>query len=220
MSEYYENRFVVADIPGLIDGASEGLGLGHDFLRHVDRTRLVVHVVDISGSEGRDPVQDYYNINNELKQYNEELASVPQIVALSKSDMAEIEQIERFKKETGTDPVVMCSIIHEGIDELKKRIWETLLTLPPVEPMQFEPFEYEKKDTSSFYITRDDDGAFELEGGMMEELARNVVLDSSDSFAYFQKRLKDAGVIKALKKAGIEDGDTVRVMDIEFEFVE
>lgn len=220
VSEYYENRFVVADIPGLIDGASEGLGLGHDFLRHVDRTRLVVHVVDISGSEGRDPVQDYYNINNELKQYNEELASVPQIVALSKSDMAEIEQIERFKKETGTDPVVMCSIIHEGIDELKKRIWETLLTLPPVESMQFEPFEYEKKDTSSFYITRDDDGAFELEGGMMEELARNVVLDSSDSFAYFQKRLKDAGVIKALKKAGIEDGDTVRVMDIEFEFVE
>ena len=220
VSEYYDNRFVVADIPGLIDGASEGLGLGHDFLRHVDRTRLVVHVVDISGSEGRDPVQDYYNINNELKQYNEELASVPQIVALSKSDMADIEQIERFKKETGTDPVVMCSIIHEGIDELKKRIWTTLLTLPPVEPMQFEPFEYEKKDTSSFYITRDDDGAFELEGGMMEELARNVVLDSSDSFAYFQKRLKDAGVIKALKKAGIEDGDTVRVMDIEFEFVE
>ena len=117
---YYDHGFVVADIPGLIDGASEGVGLGHDFLRHVDRTRLIVHVVDISGCEGRDPVEDYFNINNELAKYNERLASLPQIVALSKSDMATEEQIERFKKETGTNPIVMCSIIHEGIDELKK----------------------------------------------------------------------------------------------------
>lgn len=218
--DYYENAFVVADIPGLIDGASEGAGLGHDFLRHVDRTRLVVHVVDISGCEGRDPVEDYFRINSELEKYNPDLAQLPQIVALSKADMASEEQIERFKKETGTDPVPMCAILHEGINELKKRIWETLVTLPPVEAMQFEPFEYEKRDTTSFYITRDDDGAFEIEGGMMEELARNVVLDSSDSFAYFQKKLKEAGVIKALRKAGIKDGDTVRVMDIEFEFIE
>ena len=217
---YYDHGFVVADIPGLIDGASEGVGLGHDFLRHVDRTRLIVHVVDISGCEGRDPVEDYFNINNELAKYNERLASLPQIVALSKSDMATEEQIERFKKETGTNPIVMCSIIHEGIDELKKAMWETLKDLPPVQAMEFEPFEYEGKDVTEYFITRDSDGAFRLEGGMMEELARNVVIDSSDSFAYFQRKLKDEGVIKALKKHGIADGDTVRVLDIEFEFVE
>jgi GTP-binding protein len=217
---YYDHSFVVADIPGLIDGASEGVGLGHDFLRHVDRTRLIVHVVDISGSEGRDPVEDYFNINSELEKYNERLASLPQIVALSKADMAEPDQIERFKKETGTNPIVMCSIIHEGIDELKKAMWETLKELPPVTAMEFEPFEYEGKDTTSYFITRDSDGAYRLEGGMMEELARNVVFDSSDSFAYFQRKLKDEGVIKALKKHGIEDGDVVRVLDIEFEFVE
>ena len=218
--EYYDNRFVVADIPGLIDGASEGMGLGHEFLRHVDRTRLVVHVVDISGSEGRDPVQDYFNINSELEKYNPDLASVEQVVALSKADMASDEDIERFRKETGTDPIPMCSIIGEGVDELKKRVWDILKDLPPVEPMQFEPFEYERRDTTSYYITRDDDGAYDISGGMMEELARNVVLDSSDSFAYFQKKLKEAGVLKALRKAGINDGDTVRILDIEFEFVE
>ena len=134
--------------------------------------------------------------------------------------MATEEQIERFKKETGTNPIVMCSIIHEGIDELKKAMWETLKDLPPVQAMEFEPFEYEGKDVTEYFITRDSDGAFRLEGGMMEELARNVVIDSSDSFAYFLRKLKDEGVIKALKKHGIADGDTVRVLDIEFEFVE
>ena len=218
--EYYDHRFVVADIPGLIDGASEGAGLGHDFLRHVDRTRMIVHVVDISGSEGRDPVDDYFNINRELDVYDEKLASVPQIVALSKVDMATDEQIADFKAKTHTDPVSLCAIIGEGVDELKKRIWETLKYLPPVSAMEFEPFEYEKRDVDSFYVTRDDDGAFDVSGGMVEELARNVVLDSTDSFAYFQRKLKDSGVLKALKKAGIEDGDTVRILDVEFEFVE
>ncbi len=218
--DYYDRSFVVADIPGLIDGASEGVGLGHEFLRHVDRTRLIVHVVDGSGCEGRDPVEDYFKINAELKAYDARLASLPQVVVLSKSDMMTLEQEKEFREKTGTDPIPLCAIIGEGVQELKKRIVEMLDELPPLAPMEFEPFVYEEKDTTSFYITRDSDGAYDVSGGMMEELARNVVLDSSDSFAYFQRRLKEAGVLKALRKAGIKDGDTVRVLDVEFEFVE
>ncbi len=218
--KYYDHGFVVADIPGLIDGASEGAGLGFDFLRHIDRTRLIVHVVDISGIEGRDPVEDYYKINSELKGYNERLASLPQIVALNKSDMATEEQIARFEKETGTKTVPISAIIGHNVDELIKRTYELLQTLPEPQPMEFEPFEYEEKDTSEFYVMRDDDGAFELCGGMMEELARNVVLDSYDSFRYFQKQLKERGVIKALRKAGAKDGDLIRIMDVEFDYVE
>ena len=218
--KYYDHSFVVADIPGLIDGASQGVGLGTDFLRHVDRTRLIVHVIDISGSEGRDPVEDYYRINQELATYSERLASLPQIVALNKSDMATNEQIERFEKETGQKPVLISAIIAQNTDALIKRTYEELVKLPPLEPLEFEPFEYQPKDTTEFFVMRDDDGAFELCGGMIEELARNVVLDSYDSFRYFQKQLKDKGVIKALRKAGAKDGDLVRVMDIEFDYVE
>lgn len=218
--KYYDHSFVVADIPGLIDGASEGAGLGFDFLRHIDRTRLIVHVVDISGVEGRDPVEDFYKINSELKGYNERLASLPQIVALNKCDMATEEQIARFEKETGIKTVPISAIIGQNVDELVKQTYELLKTLPEPQPMEFEPFEYEEKDTSEFYIMRDDDGAFELCGGMMEELARNVVLDSYDSFRYFQKQLKERGVIKALRKAGAKDGDLIRIMDVEFDYVE
>lgn len=218
--KYYENSFIVADIPGLIDGASEGAGLGHDFLRHIDRTRLIVHVVDISGSEGRDPVEDFYKINAELQSYSPTLASLPQIVALNKCDMAPAETIEAFEKAVGLPAVPISAIIGENVDKLIKTIYERLQTLPPPMPMEFEPFEYEERDTSGFYIMRDDDGAFEICGGLMEELARNVVLDSYDSFRYFQKQLKERGVIKALRRAGAKDGDLIRIMDIEFDYVE
>jgi len=218
--KYYDHSFVVADIPGLIDGASQGVGLGTDFLRHVDRTRLIVHVIDISGSEGRDPVEDYYRINDELKTYSERLASLPQIVALNKSDMATPEAVERFERETGCKTVLISAIIAQNVTELIKRTYEELSKLPPIEPLEFEPFEYQPKDTDEFFILRNDDGSFELQGGMIDELARNVVLDSYDSFRYFQKQLKDRGVIKALRKAGAEDGDIVRVLDIEFDYVE
>ena len=211
----------MADIPGLIDGASEGVGLGTEFLRHVDRTRLIVHVVDVAGTEGRDPVEDYKNINAELKNYNPELAEVPQIVALNKVDvLPDNEAIKRFKKKTKAECYEISAATHRGTDELVKAVYEKLKTLPPLEKLDYEPFEYAEKSTSDFEISRDDDGGFDISGGLMEELARNVVLDSYDSFTYFQKQLKEHGVIKALKKAGARDGDTVRVLDIEFEFVE
>lgn len=218
--KYYDHSFIVADIPGLIDGASKGAGLGTDFLRHIERTRLIVHVVDISGSEGRDPVKDYYKINEELADYSPKLAALPQIVALNKADMATNRQIEDFIKETGTKCVAISAIIGQNVDDLIKTIYEELQKLPPVAKMDYEPFEYEDKNTRDFYIMRDDDGAYEICGGLMDELARNVVIDNYDSFKYFQKQLKDRGVIKALRKAGAKDGDLIRIMDIEFNFVE
>ncbi len=218
--KYYDHSFIVADIPGLIDGASKGAGLGTDFLRHIERTRLIVHVVDISGSEGRDPVKDYYKINEELADYSPKLAALPQIVALNKADMATNRQIEDFIKETGAKCVAISAIIGQNVDDLIKTIYEELQKLPPVAKMDYEPFEYEDKNTRDFYIMRDDDGAYEICGGLMDELARNVVIDNYDSFKYFQKQLKDRGVIKALRKAGAKDGDLIRIMDIEFNFVE
>lgn len=218
--KYYDHSFIVADIPGLIDGASKGAGLGTDFLRHIERTRLIVHVVDISGSEGRDPVKDYYKINEELADYSPKPAALPQIVALNKADMATNRQIEDFIKETGSKCVAISAIIGQNVDDLIKTIYEELQKLPPVAKMDYEPFEYEDKNTRDFYIMRDDDGAYEICGGLMDELARNVVIDNYDSFKYFQKQLKDRGVIKALRKAGAKDGDLIRIMDIEFNFVE
>lgn len=219
--KYYDNTFVMADIPGLIDGASEGVGLGSEFLRHVDRTRLIVHVIDISGSEGRDPVDDYKKINAELKNYDKRLASLPQIVALNKVDiLSDDAEIKRFKRSVKKPTVLISAATRQGIDELIKTVYEKLQELPPVEKLEYEPFEYAERDVTSFFVTRCDDGGFDVSGGLMEELARNVVLDSYDSFTYFQKKLKEEGVLKALRKAGAKDGDTVRVLDIEFEYLE
>lgn len=218
---YYDNSFTVADIPGLIDGAGDGVGLGHDFLRHIDRVRLIVHVVDISGSEGRDPVSDYKHINAELKKYNERLAKLPQIVALNKEDVLyDKTQIDRFKKAVKKECVVISAANHDNVAELIKVTYEKLKTLPPLTPMEYQPFVYEKKSVDDFSIGRDSDGAYEVFGGMMDELARKVVLDDYDSMNYFQRRLKECGVIKALRLAGAKDGDTVRILDIEFDFVD
>lgn len=217
----YDSSFVVADIPGLIEGAGDGVGLGTEFLRHVDRTRLIVHVVDISGSEGRDPVTDYRTINAELKKYDKRLASLPQIVALNKADLlCDDEAVKNFRRHVRKPIFLISGATHQGIDELLNAVYEKLQTLPKAEKLDYEPFEYERRDTTGFEVTRDDDGGFDVSGGLVEELARNVVLDSYDSFRYFQKKLKETGVIKALRKAGAKDGDTVRVLDIEFEYVE
>ena len=220
--KYYDDSFTVADIPGLIEGAALGAGLGHSFLRHIERVRLIVPVVDISACEGRDPVKDFADINRELGEYSLALSGVPQIVALNKADsLADETQIKRFKKETNADKVVVISAAtRTGIDELVKTVYETLSSLPPLAPMNFEPFVYEEASSEGFSIRRDSDGAFEVFGGMVDDLARKVVLDDYDSMNYFQRRLKDSGVIKSLRLAGAKDGDTVRMLDIEFEFVE
>lgn len=219
--KYYDDAFTVADIPGLIEGAGEGAGLGHDFLRHIERVRLIVHVVDISGSEGRDPAEDYRTINKELAAYSKKLAKLKQIVVLNKADLiSDDSAVEAFEKSVGKKAILISAATRAGLETLIKKIYTELKKLPPVEPESFEPFVYVKPDASGFEIRRDTDGAFEVSGGMMDELARNVVLDSYDSFNFFQKKLKELGVIKALVAAGAGDGDTVRILDIEFEFVE
>ncbi|HIV63155.1 MAG TPA: GTPase ObgE [Firmicutes bacterium] len=217
----YDESFVVADIPGLIDGASEGAGLGHDFLRHIERTRLLVHVIDASGSEGRDPVEDYLAINRELAGYDASLAEKPQIVVLNKADMMTDFSVEDKIRALGADEVLtMSAVQHSGVDELIKAMYRELKKLPEIKPLEYEPFTFARPDKESFEIVRADDGSFELFGGMIDELARNVVLDNYDSMKYFQRRIKESGIDKALKKAGAKDGDTVRIMDIEFEYFE
>ncbi|MDE7406549.1 MAG: GTPase ObgE [Clostridiales bacterium] len=213
-----ESSFTVADIPGLIEGAADGAGLGHRFLRHIDRTRIIVHVVDIS-TDG-DAVKDYEIVNNELFRYNKELMDVPQLIALNKIDCADKDKIKDFRARVKGEIYEISGVTHSGLDALSRAISRRLSTLPPPSPIEFEPFAYEEVDPNSYAISRADDGAFVLSGAMIEKLARTVVLDDRDSFMYFQRRLDVGGVTKALKKAGIKSGDLVRILDTEFTYEE
>ena len=218
--KHYDKSFVMADIPGLIEGASEGAGLGHSFLRHVERVRLIVHVVDISGCEGRDPLSDYEIINRELKKYSKSLAELPQIVCANKCDLVEDESvIEEFEKNIGKKVLRLSAVSHKGLEMLLKEIVKELDLLPEIEPVHIEKTEV-IKDYSSFEILTDGEGFFEVVGPLVDQLVRNVVLSDFESNRYFQKQLQEKGVIKALKNEGCKEGDTVRISDIEFDFVE
>ncbi len=221
--KYYENSFVAADIPGLIEGAAQGAGLGHDFLKHIERTRMLLHVVDVSGVEGRDPVEDFKKINAELKEYSAELASRPQIVALNKCDIFGAEEnVARFRKAYGGDYDIypITAMNGGGTEELIKGIIERLSTLPPVAPMEGdEGFAYRTGGTLDFDVFVDENGAYVVVGTLVDMLCRNVSLNDPDSMAYFQKILREKGVIARLKAMGVEEKDTVVVGDVEFEFV-
>ena len=214
--------FVLADIPGLIEGASEGQGLGLRFLRHVERTRMLVHVIDMSGSEGRDPLSDYEVIRAELAAYSKELALRPQIVAANKMDTDPAEEnLRRFRaKYPEVETVGLSAVLHDGLDELLSRISETLATLPPAEPIPFEEFRYGEKDLTSFEVVKREEGIFEVTGGLVEDFAAKVSLDDIDSYRWFEKRLKETGIIAALREKGAKDGDTVYLLDFAFDFVE
>ena len=220
------HRFVIADIPGLIEGASEGVGLGHYFLRHVERTRLLMHVIDISGSEERDPYEDFKIVNAELKKYGTSVSEIPQIIVLNKCDaVADKKQITAFKTKVSRlkkkYPLVEISAATgANLDVLLRVICDELDKLPPKQALEFEPFEYERPDPNRFEIVRDDDGAYVVIGGFIDELIRNIVLDDPTSFAYFQKVLKDKGIIRELKKRGANENSTVRIGDVDFDFVE
>ncbi|MDE5601962.1 MAG: GTPase ObgE [Clostridia bacterium] len=220
--QMYDDSFVIADIPGLIEGASEGAGLGHYFLRHIERVRVIVHIVDISGSEGRDPVSDFEKINNELASHSEKLAEIPQIVVASKSDlMLDDSAVKRFEEMTGEKLYVISSLTRDGIDELLKVIKAKVDELPPPARIEIdEDFELEEKADQKFTISRFPDGSFFVDGGLVDFLIQNVTISSDDSFAFFQKVLKDRGVISELKKRGMKEGDTVIIGDIEFEWVD
>ncbi len=221
--QYYENSFVAADIPGLIEGASEGAGLGHDFLKHIERTRMLLHVVDVSGVEGRDPLEDFVKINEELAGYSEKLAALPQVVALNKCDIFGAEEnVKAFKRKYGKKYKIyeISAVNGEGTKELIEGVFEVLKDLPPVQPVEAdENFTYRKSGNLDYEIFVDENGAYVVVGSLVDMLCRNVSLNDPDSMAYFQKILREKGVIAKLNSMGIKERDTVVVGDVEFEFV-
>lgn len=217
----YDDSFVLADIPGLIEGASEGAGLGHYFLRHIERVRLLVHVVDVSGSEGRDPVEDFNKINGELSSYSERLRALPQIVVANKCDLLESkDKISEFEKAIGYKVYPISAVTRDGLEDLLRELHAVCVNLPEPEPVEYEEFEYETEDANGFSIEVLSAGVFEVTGGFIETLSRNVRMDDDGSFRYFQKAVVDRGIIAALKRLGLKDGDTVIMGDIEFEYTD
>lgn len=220
--KYYDNSFVAADIPGLIEGAAQGAGLGHDFLRHIERTRMLLHVVDISGCEGRDPIEDFKLINSELLSYSKVLASLPQVIALNKCDVSGAEEnIKVFKKKYSKKYKIfpITAVNGDGTDKLIEGVFDILKELPPVKRIESdENFTYTKSGNLDFEIYMDGD-AYVVVGSLVDMLCRNVSLDDPDSMAYFQKILREKGVVSELRKMGIKDNDTVIVGDVEFDFV-
>lgn len=215
---------VLADIPGLIEGAADGAGLGHDFLRHVERTRLLLHVLDIAGSEGRDPVEDFDQINHELANYGE-LAERPQIVVCNKSDLPDSEEnvvrLTAHLAELGLDyPVfVVSAATHQGFDALLDKTGDMLEALPPIVHFEEEVSCDDSVKPGTFEIVRDG-AVFEVVGSSMQRLIDSVNFDDEESMSWFHRTLRKWGVIDALRKAGAQEGDTVRIIDMEFDFVE
>ena len=218
----YDDTFVAADIPGLIEGAAQGAGLGHGFLRHIERTRMLLHVVDISACEDRNPLDDFVKINAELKGYSEKLASLPQVVALNKCDVAGAEEnVAAFKKKYGRKYKIfpITAVSGEGTDKLIQAVNEILKTLPAAQPIEAdENFTYRKSGNLDYEIYRDGE-AYVIVGSLVDMLCRNVALNDAESMAYFQKILREKGVIAELKRMGINEKDTVIVGDVEFQFI-
>lgn len=218
------NSFVMADIPGLIEGASEGIGLGHEFLKHVERCRLLVHILDAAGSEGRDPIEDFEKINNELVKFNPELAQREQIVVGNKIDLASDEQLERLEKyftEKGYQFFTMCAPIVEGTQDVVNAVAEKLSTLPPIKRFEKEdiPAEFiEKNNNGKFNIVVDED-VYYVEAEWLLKILQRTDLDDYESLQYFQRVLQSTGIIDALVEKGIQEGDTVSIYDLEFDFV-
>ena len=218
--------FVMADIPGLIEGASEGIGLGHEFLRHVERCRLIVHIVDVSGSEGRDPKEDFDIISEELKSFNEELSRAPMIVAANKSDMATEEQIADFKEYIegkGIEVIPISAATTKGTDELVEKIAEMLSKLPPVKRYEAQPLTREELDekllTKKDFNVTVEDGVYFVEADWLYDILRVVNMEDYSSLQYFQRVLQTSGIIDKLEEMGINEGDTVAIFDFEFEYM-
>lgn len=220
-----EKSFVIADIPGLIEGASEGAGLGHDFLKHIERTRVLVHVLDASGSEGRDPIADFHAINEELFSYNEKLKNKPQIIVANKMDMMESEEgLEIIKQEfesQGIKVYPLSAITNKGIDELKYGIWNLLQnTELEYETFDEEYLEENLEDKEDSIIVRKENDKYIVEGSFIERLLYSTYFDDVDSLRFFQDNLRKKGVIDRLKELGINEGESVFICDNEFEFFE
>ena len=218
----YGDSFVIADIPGIIEGASQGVGLGLQFLRHIERTRLLLHVIDVSGTEGRNPVEDFKVINEELKQYSEKLANRKQIIVANKIDSMQDEnlykELEKMAREKKIEIFKISAVTGEGLKELLTRVTEVLKTLPKEEIVEIKQRKvYTLEEKQEFTITRED-GMFVVDGPGVQKIMRRVNLEDNESMHYFQKCLEDLGVNEALKEAGVKEGDTVKVVDWELEW--
>ena len=215
--------FVMADIPGIIEGASEGAGLGHDFLRHIDRCRLLVHLVDVSGSEGRDPIEDFEAINDELRQYSPDLAARPQIVVATKTDLlydtAQLDAFRAYVEEKGYAFFAMSAATHQGTRELVRAIAAQLSELPPVTVYESEYVQRPPEvDMSEPLEIRHEDGLWLVEGPWLQRLMANINFSDYESRMYFDKQLRASGLFDQLEAMGIQDGDTVSLYDLEFEY--
>ncbi|MEF3328124.1 GTPase ObgE [Oceanobacillus oncorhynchi] len=222
-----QRSFVMADLPGLIEGASQGVGLGHQFLRHVERTRVIVHVIDMAGTEGRDPYEDYIKINEELAAYDKKLLTRPQIIAANKMDMPGSEEnLAGFKENLGEEvPIYKISAVtKDGLRDLLFAVADKLEEIPKYEPEieqadETVVYRYQKEE-DPFHITRDPDGAYVLYGHRIETLFKMTDFQHDEAVQRFSRQLRGMGVDKALRERGAQDGDTVRLLDYEFDFIE
>ena len=219
------DSFVIADIPGIIEGASEGVGLGIQFLRHVERTRLLLHVIDVSGIEGRDPVQDFYTINEELKSYSEKLSTRKQIIVASKIDIMQddtgLKALEELAKKEGLEIYKISGVTGEGVLELLSRVSEVLKTLPKEEIVEAEErVVYTLEDDKDEISVRKEGDAFVIEGKAINRLMGRINIDDNESMYYFQKNLKSLGIEDELKRQGIKEGDLVKILNWTFEWYE
>ena len=215
--------FVMADIPGIIEGASVGVGLGLKFLRHVERTRLLVHVIDVAGTEERNPVEDFNIINNELRKYSDKLANKKQIIAANKIDVLQNEEnfkeLEKVAKEHGYEIYRISAVTGEGLNELFYRVAEVLKDIPKIELEEIDKtvyYTFEEED--GWTISKASDGAFVIEGKEIENLMRKINFSDYESLSYFHLMLKKMGIDAELQRRGIKEGDIVRIFDWEFEY--
>lgn len=219
----YGDSFVIADIPGIIEGASEGVGLGIQFLRHIERTRLLLHFIDVSGTEGRNPVDDYYKVNEELKKYSEKLSKRTQIIVANKADIITDEnlykELEKVAKEHNQKIFKISGATGEGVEELMNYVSKTLKTLPKENLIEIKEKEkvYTLKDEPDFTITKIK-SAFVVKGEKIDNIMRKVNIGDYESLFYLHRKLDEIGLNQALKKQGIKDGDIVKIGDYEMEW--
>ena len=218
-----EQSFVAADIPGLIEGASEGVGLGHDFLRHVERCRLLLHVVDVSGCEGRDPVEDFEKINAELENFSPELAARPQIVLGNKCDIATEEQIEAFRayiEGKGLTFLPISAAANQGLKALPGLVWEQLQTLPPVQTFEAEYVpQAVPVGERSYTIEKTGEHEFSIDAPWLERILAGSDVDDYESLQYFQRQLGDSGILNDLVAQGVQEDDTIKIGEYEFDYI-
>ena len=218
-----EQSFVAADIPGLIEGASEGVGLGHDFLRHVERCRLLLHVVDVSGCEGRDPVEDFENINAELENFSPELAARPQIVLGNKCDIATEEQIEAFRayiEGKGLTFLPISAAANQGLKTLPGLVWEKLQTLPPVQTFEAEYVpQAVPVGERTYTIEKTGEHEFSIDAPWLERILAGSDVDDYESLQYFQRQLGDSGILNDLVAQGVQEDDTIKIGEYEFDYI-